>query len=150
MGGGKLIRLIIILVASVVDATGDTAAESIKASVKARIYTPTEVSVDAAAALLSSNITGVLMLSIPGIGGSAGSAPSTMMLTASGEVASGSPTVFSANDSGGLAARISEVIISGGTLSTSGTVSGTGVQIVVLQAPSGGERGTVTATVTYN
>jgi hypothetical protein len=74
-----------------------------------------------------------------------------MTLTASGSAASGSASVFSASDSAGVAAVISQIATSGGTLSTSGTLSGTGVQIVVLQAPSGGGGGAaVTAIVTYN
>jgi hypothetical protein len=73
-----------------------------------------------------------------------------MELTASGPVASGSPALFSASDSAGLAALITQMVASGGTLTTSGTLSGTGVQIVVLGANVDGEGGTVTAIVTYN
>lgn len=106
------------------------------------------VAADASTQLLVSSTTGMLTLSIPS--GSVGSAPSTVTLTASGG-ASGSASVLSVSDSAGLAAVISQIATSGGTLSTSGTLSGTGVQIVVLQAPSGGGGGgAVTAIVTYN
>lgn len=114
----------------------------------AEVVSPVQVPVDASVQLLNNSTTGMLTLSIPS--GSAGSAPSTMMLTASSG-ASGSASVFSASDSAGVAAVISQIATSGGTLSTSGTLSGTGVQIVVLQAPSGGGGGgAVTAIVTYN
>ncbi|MDO9144652.1 hypothetical protein [Rhodoferax sp.] len=99
---------------------------------------------DASTQLLVSSTAGVLTLSIPG--GSSGSAPSTMTLTAGGSDAS---AVFSVSDNAGLAAVITQIATSGGTLSTSGALSGSGVQIVVLPAPAGG-RGTVTAIVTYN
>jgi hypothetical protein len=74
-----------------------------------------------------------------------------MTLTTGGAVASDSPTTFSASDSAGLAALITQMATSGGTLTTSGTLSGTGVQIVVIQASAGSsDGGTVTAIVTYN
>jgi hypothetical protein len=118
------------------------------ANVSAEIVSIVQVSVDASTQLLVSSTTGVLVLSIPGGGGSAAS---TMTLTASGAVASGSPTTFTASDSAGLAALITQMTTSGGTLTTSGTLSGTGVQIVVIQAAAGSsEGGTVTAIVTYN
>lgn len=124
------------------------AAAGATASSYAEVVSPVQVPVDASVQLLNNSTTGMLTLSIPS--GSAGSAPSTMMLTASSG-ASGSASVFSASDSAGVAAVISQIATSGGTLSTSGTLSGTGVQIVVLQAPSGGGGGgAVTAIVTYN
>lgn len=114
----------------------------------AEIVAPVQILADASTQLLVSSTAGVFTMTIPG---GSGSVPSTMTLIASGSAASGSASVFSASDSAGVAAVISQIATSGGTLSTSGTLSGTGVQIVVLQAPSGGGGGgAVTAIVTYN
>jgi hypothetical protein len=123
-------------------------AATASAQMAAIVISPAQVSVDASTQLLVSSTTGVLVLRIPGGGGSA---TSTMTLAASGVVASGSPATFSASDSAGLAALITQMTTSGGTLMTSGTLSGTGVQIVVIQASAGSsDGGTVTAIVTYN
>ncbi|WP_210546569.1 hypothetical protein [Rhodoferax sp. PAMC 29310] len=128
--------------------TPSVVAASSTAGINAIVIAPVQVSADTSTQLLVSSTTGVLILSIPGGGGSAAS---TMTLTASGAVASGSPTTFTASDIAGLAALITQMTTSGGTLTTSGTLSGTGVQIVVIQAATGSsDGGTVTATVTYN
>jgi len=120
-------------------------AVSATAVVSAIVVEPVQVIVDASTQLLVSSTAGVLMLSIPGGGGAT---PSSITPTASGIVPSVSPSVFSFSDSAGLAAVIRQIATSGGTLSSSGALSGSGVQIVVLPAPVGG-RGTVTAIVTY-
>ncbi|MDI1245576.1 MAG: hypothetical protein PSV24_09255 [Rhodoferax sp.] len=86
-------------------------------------------------------------MSIPGAGGGTAT---TIELTASGTVTSGSSTVFSASDGAALTQLIADLVASGGTLTTSGTLSGSGVQIVVTQASQSNGSGTVTATVTYN
>lgn len=125
-------------------AVAATKAATATGKVEATIRSSAQAVADASTQLLVSSTAGVLTLSIPG--GSSGSAPSTMTLTAGG---SGASAVFSVSDSVGLAAVITQIATSGGTLSTSGALSGSGVQIVVLPAPVGG-RGTVTAIVTYN
>lgn len=125
-------------------AVAATKAATATGKVEATIRSPAHAVADASTQLLVSSTAGVLTLSIPG--GSSGSAPSTMTLTAGGSDAS---AVFSVSDNAGLAAVITQIATSGGTLSTSGALSGSGVQIVVLPAPAGG-RGTVTAIVTYN
>lgn len=137
----------LILVAWVLS-TSSLLAATANAIASAVIVSPAQSLVDANTQLLVSSTAGMLTLSIPS--GSDGSAPSIVTLTASGG-ASGSASVFAASASAGLAAVLSQIATSGGTLSTSGTLSGTGVQIVVLQAPSGGGGGAaVTAIVTYN
>lgn len=73
-----------------------------------------------------------------------------MTLSASGEVVWDRQTVFSSRDGVGLAALISQMAISGASLSTSGTLSGSGVHIVVISATQGSDGGTVTAVVNYN
>ena len=120
------------------------------AMASAVVVSPARVSADASTQWQSSASVGVLMLNIPAGSGVTAAAPLKMTLTTSGEVAWGSPMVFSVSDSVGLAALISQLAISGGSLSVSGTLSGKGMQIVVLQAAQRGDSGTVTAIVTYN
>lgn len=112
------------------------------------LVSPTQVPTSAEK-LLQSSSAGVLILSIPGSFGAVVSTMTSMMLTAYGTTALGNLAVFSASDSAGLAAVITQIVTSGGTLSTNGTLSGSGVQIVVRQAPLGGGSA-VTAIVTYN
>lgn len=126
-------------------------AASVNVVASATVVAPAQVTADAALRWQFSANFGVLTLSIPGAGGLDDPEPlKKMTLTMSGEVAWDSPMVFSASDSGGLAALISRLVTSGGSLATSGTLSGMDVQIVVLEAAQSGDGGTVTAIVSYN
>lgn len=118
---------------------------------EATILPSVQVAADAKTQWMLSSTVGVLTLSIPGAGGLDDSEPKKRMtLTLSGEVVWGSPMVFSASDSGGLAALIAQLATSGGSVSTSGTLSGMDVKIVVLEAAPSGDGGAVTAIVSYN
>lgn len=118
------------------------------AQIGASVISNGQVSTDANTQMLLSSTTGVLILSIPGAGGSA---PTLMTLTANGSVSEGSPSVFTSSDGTSLATLISQMAATGGTLNTSGTLSGVGVQIVVIKTAACRDRGgKVTAIVTYN
>lgn len=130
--------------------TPSVKAATVNVSASATVMDPAQVTADAASQWQSSVSFGVLLLSIPAVGGAAASAPLTMTLSASGEVVWDRQTVFSSRDGVGLAALISQMAISGASLSTSGTLSGSGVHIVVISATQGSDGGTVTAVVNYN
>lgn len=126
-------------------------AASATASVSLSVVAPAQVVADANTQWMLNSTVGVLTLSIPGAGGLDDLEPKKRMtLTLSGEVVWGSPMVFSASDSGGLAALIAQLATSGGSVSTSGTLSGMDVKIVVLEAAPSGDGGAVTAIVSYN
>jgi hypothetical protein len=123
-------------------------ATSATAQIGASVISNGQVSADASTQLLKSASIGVLILSIPGAGGGA---PTVMTLTSSGGVSAGGASVFTSSDGTSLATLISQMAATGGTLTTSGTLSGVGVQIVVFKtAVSGDGGGSVTAIVTYN
>lgn len=121
-------------------------AASVEANASATVLSPALVAADAAAQVLLETSTGVLTLSIPG-------AAAVAMQVSSVEVVPQSGTmVFSvAEGAAGLAELVAQLGEAGGSLSSSGTLNGQGIQIVVLGAEQHGDGGgTVTAIVTYN
>lgn len=116
------------------------------ASVGASVVSTALVAADAAAQVLLETSTGVLTLSIPG------AAAVAMQVSAVEVVPQSGTMVFSvAEGAAGLAELVAQLGEAGGSLSSSGTLNGQGIQIVVLGAEQHGDGGgTVTAIVTYN
>ena len=124
-------------------------ATSINASASATVVAPARVSEDAHSHLQSCKKVGVLTLVIPGCNRE--NSGCTLKLTAICSLVNGRVSVFSAAGGGANLSRLSRALVSaGGTLSTSGSLSGNDVQIVVLKASPGSARGQVSAIVTYN
>lgn len=125
---------------------------SATAVVGCTIVSTTDVAITAAAELLQSASTGALTLSIPGAGASAlkDGATDGMTLTSTG--VRGNTIVFSTTDTAPLAALVSALTTSGGTVGVNGTLStGQGVSLSITHAVDNGNgKGTVHAIVAYD
>jgi len=125
---------------------------TINATATAIVISPTNASIDAAAELLKSASTGMLTLSIPGAGASStkDAVPDGMTLTSTG--VRGNTIVFSTTDTAPLAALVTALATSGGTVGVNGTLNtGQGVSLTITHAVDNGNgKGTVHAIVAYD
>lgn len=129
-------------------AVAPVSAATSSARASATVVAPARVSEDARKHWHHSQTVGVLTLVIPGCGRDISDC--TLKSSTTGSVASGGVSVFSVVGGASLKPLTRALVSAGGTLSISGALSGTGVQIVVLNASKGKAGGKVTAIVTYN